>query len=282
MLQASRAVQGDLAEALAQRRHPPLQLSALGRPERQRERGPQHRRVRGGLQDRLVLARQLAVLLGQDARAARALELLAVGVLDVEDALSHLPERLAVADPLRVEDGVDREPGAFGRPEEKLGGAGELGFLGERAGAEEGLKGGALLGLDDERGRLAGVLGSGSVGAAPEVALERLIGRRAVRRADRPARLAPNGGRAPARRPRGRRRGGAATAARGSRRAAGRSPRSGARRCAARPPPAPPARRRRSAQGRPTPASSSTRRLTRPKERSAPGPPSPSASETAR
>jgi hypothetical protein len=69
-------------------------------------------------------------------------------VLDVEDALAHLAEGLAVADPLRVQDRVDREAGVFGRREEDLGGAGELGLLGERSGAEEGLVGGALLGFD--------------------------------------------------------------------------------------------------------------------------------------
>ena len=40
VLQAAGAVQGDLAEALAQRADPPLQLLAVGRADRERDRGP--------------------------------------------------------------------------------------------------------------------------------------------------------------------------------------------------------------------------------------------------
>ena len=177
VLQAARAVQGDLAEALAQDLDPALELGAVGGADREGDVGAEHRRVRGGLQDRLVLARQLAVFLGLPARAgARALGLLAVGVVDVEDPLSHLAERVAVADPARVQDGVDREAGAFQRRVQQLGGAGELGLVGEGPRAEQRLVGGALLALDRERGRLPGLLAHRLVGEAPEVVAERLVG----------------------------------------------------------------------------------------------------------
>ena len=129
----ARAVQAHLAEALAQDLDPALELGAVGRADRDAEIGAQHRRVGGGLQDGLVLAGQLAVLLGLPARTGlRALGLLAPGVLGVEDSLANLAQRLAVADPARVQDGVGREARVFEGREEQLRVAGELGLLGER------------------------------------------------------------------------------------------------------------------------------------------------------
>jgi hypothetical protein len=196
-------------------------------------------------------------------------------VLDIEDAPPHLPERLAVADPLGVQNRVDGEAGVFGRGEEQLGGARELGFLDERAGAEERLVGGRLFGLDDERGRLARVLAGRRVSAAPEVVLQWLVAAGSVRRDDDqrvglPVVLELGLGDAAAGRP-----------SQQPLQLAGGGALEGDR-------PTDPVegallgRRQRLQLGAgDRSASSSTRRRTRAKERSAPGPPSASARETA-
>jgi hypothetical protein len=132
VLQTARAMQADLAEALAQSLHPALQLGALGGAHRDAEVGAQHRRVRGGLQDRLVLARQLAVLLSLPARPGLGpFGLLAPGVLSIEDALSHMSQRLAVADPTRVQHGISGKARVFEGREKELGVARELSLLGQ-------------------------------------------------------------------------------------------------------------------------------------------------------
>jgi len=77
VLEAARAVQRHVAEALAKRGDPALQFLAVRGADRERERGPQHRRVRRGLQDRLVLT-------GEQLLAARLLFLAAVAVAHLE------------------------------------------------------------------------------------------------------------------------------------------------------------------------------------------------------
>ena len=126
-----------------------------------------------GLELRLVLAREDTVDAGEDARAVRrSLQLLVVGVLDVGDSLPHLRERLAVAEPARVDDCVDGEPDRLKRCEEHLRScAWELGRFGERSEREHRLVAASLLGVDLER-KLA--LGDRRVRAAPEVVAERL------------------------------------------------------------------------------------------------------------
>ena len=263
VLQAARAVQGHVAEALAKRARPAARARlAVGRADRERERGAQHRRVRGGLQDRLVLAGELAVLLGQRPRVRRAPLRAARGRRARRRGCACAPGRaLRGCRPSGAwRTASTGNADAFERGEEQLGGAGELGLFGERAGAEERLEGGALFGLDLKRGRLAGVLDQRRVRAAPEVVLERLVGERRRRRLEDQRVGLPVRARARARRRRERRRGAAATAAPGV--VARRRPSAAraARRCAARPPPAPRARRPGSARGAPTPASSSSRR----------------------
>ena len=179
--------------------------SRSGGADRERDRGAQHRRVRRGLQDRLVLAGELAVLLGEQPGAAARLRP-ARGRRARRRGCASAPGRAprGCRPSCACRTASTGKAGVFGRSEEKLGGAGKLGLLGQRAGAEERLVGVALFGLDHQRGRLAGVLARGRVGAAPEVVLERLVGARSVGRDDDQGVGLPVRPRARARRRRGR------------------------------------------------------------------------------
>ena len=242
-------MQRHVAEPVAQRRRPaaPARL-AVGRADRERDRGPQHRRVRRALQDRLVLAREHAVLLGQQARPARRPRP-ARGRRARRRGSAAAPAPSASRLPTQraCRTASTGKPASSAGANSSSAGAGELGLLGQRADAEQRLVGGALLGLDHQRGRLARVLAHRRVGAAPEIVLERLVGDAAVGRDDDERVGLPVRRQARARRRRGSPRGAAATPARASSRARRRPRRRAGRRRAARRRPAPPARRRRSA-----------------------------------
>jgi hypothetical protein len=180
VLEPSRAVQADVAEALAQAHHPALERNPAGSAERDPERGAEHRRVRRGLQDRLVFADQLAVLFAPPSRPALTLGRLAICVIDVENPLANLPECLAVPDPLGVEDRIGGKPRPLEGVEEKLGGARELGLLGQGACAEHRLVDRALLRLHLEGRRLGALLDHRLVAESPEVRFERLVGEGAL------------------------------------------------------------------------------------------------------
>ena len=63
----------------------------------------------------------------------RGVQLLGEGDVGVDDPPAHPRDRLAVAQPARVQHGVDRERQRLQRREQQLGAARELGLLGQRA-----------------------------------------------------------------------------------------------------------------------------------------------------
>src|SRR5437870_1383735 len=92
------AVKRDVAVALTQRLHAALELVGRRGAHSEADPGGEHRRLCAGLELCLVLARERSVLMRLKARPeGRALELVAIRVLDVGDPLSHLPQRVAVA-----------------------------------------------------------------------------------------------------------------------------------------------------------------------------------------
>ena len=144
VLQAARAVQRDVAEALAQRLDPALQLGSRSGAPTARE--IEARSIGGCAEDCRIASYSRASSRSSSARtagsAAPPSRLLAVGVLDVEDALAHLARARRGCRPSARAG--RRRPGSRrlrpGRREARPR-AGELGLLGERPGAEERLVG---------------------------------------------------------------------------------------------------------------------------------------------
>ena len=131
---------------------PALKLLLARRTDGEADLRVEHRRVPAGLELRLVLAREHPVLPGEQAGAVhRALHLLVVGVLDVGDPLTHLCERLTVAEPAGVHGRVDGEPERLQWREQHLGGgAGKLRCVRERPEREHRLVAAALLTVHDK------------------------------------------------------------------------------------------------------------------------------------
>src|ERR1035438_4497417 len=138
VLQPRRTVKRDVAVLLFQRRDPALKLLLARGTNGEPYLRIEHRGVPAGLELRLILASEDTIDAGQHARAmSGTLELLVVGVLDIGDPLAYLGERLAVAEPPAVNDGVDGEPDRLKRREENLGGrTRELRCFSERADRE--------------------------------------------------------------------------------------------------------------------------------------------------
>jgi hypothetical protein len=88
------------------------------------------------LQIRIQLARELPVLLdGVGQRPVRRRQLLGVRHVGVDDPPAHPRDRLSVAQPARVQDGVDRKRHALQRQTQQLGAARELRLLRQRTDA---------------------------------------------------------------------------------------------------------------------------------------------------
>src|SRR6185312_5785018 len=137
-------------------------------------------------EDRLVLACEYAILLGEQAHAANVtFDLVAVDLLDIGNSAADLRERLTISDPAEVPDCIDRERQRLQRREQELRGrAGEFGCVGERAETQQRLMRVATLSLDEQPGCAAARLADGRVAAAPKVEFERLIGNLLVVRLD--------------------------------------------------------------------------------------------------
>src|SRR6185312_12974447 len=171
LLEPSRTMERQLAELVAQRRDAALQLDFLRRADREPERAEQHRRVARALEDRLVLACEYAILLGEQAHAANVtFDLVAVDLLDIGNSAADLRERLTISDPAEVPNCIDREKQRLQRREQELRGrAGEFGCVGERAETQLRLMRVATLSLDEQPGCAAARLADGRVAAAPKV-----------------------------------------------------------------------------------------------------------------
>ena len=177
-LQAQRAMQRDRPEAVHERFDAGLELGGGGRADGQRDRAVQQRRPFVRLQVGVELARQLPVLLGRERqRTVRRVELLTEGDVGVDDPPAHARDRLAVPEPARMHDAVDRERQRLQRREQQLGAARERRLLRQRTQPQHGLVRATVLRIDDER---AVLLEHRRVGVTHEVGAERLVGRPAV------------------------------------------------------------------------------------------------------
>ena len=155
LLQPTRAMQDDVTKSRTQPLYAVFEFWPFRGTDGQRYRGVQHWRASARLQDLLVLAGQRAVVVCLPRRSVRGFELIAIGLLGIHDALAHLAQRLAVAQPPHMHDCIDREGQSVQwRPQQLGARAGKDRRLGESTEAEHRLEALVLVSLQVQARRL--------------------------------------------------------------------------------------------------------------------------------